>query len=248
MKRWTIPAVAIVGIAAGALGVAAYDRLAAPGGAEQARIGRVVHDYVLAHPDILPEAMEQLRAQDTAKAIAASGDGLETPVGNAWAGNPKADVTVVEYFDYNCGYCRASLPTIAQLVASDPRVRVVFRDLPVLAPSSGLAAQMSVAAALQGKFTRFHDALYAAGPVNDATLASAARAAGLDPAALRQAAQAPAVTDAVRDNLSTARALGVAGTPAFVIGDHLMTGAQPLADLQTAVAAARQAAKGAAHG
>ena len=243
-----IPAIAGLGVVAGALGVAAYDRVAAPGGLEQARIGRVVHDYVLAHPDILPEAMDRLRAQDTAKAIAASGDTLETPVGDAWAGNPKGDVTVVEYFDYNCGYCRASLPTIAQLIAQDPKVRVVFRDLPVLAPSSGIAAQMSVAAALDGKFARFHDALYAAGPVSDATLAGAARVAGLDPAALRQAAQAPAVVDAVRDNLSTAHALGVAGTPAFVIGDHLMTGAQPLADLQAAVDAARTAAKGDAHG
>ena len=99
---------------------------------------------------------------------------------------------------------------------------------------------MSIAASLAGKFKPFHDALYAAGPVSDATLASAGRSAGFDPAALRRAAQAPAVTDAVRDNLATARALGVAGTPAFVIGNRLLTGAQPLDDLRSAIAAVRK--------
>ena len=113
--------VAIVGALAGVLGVGAYDRVAAPGGADQARIERIVRDYILAHPDILPEAMDRLHANDTAKAIAASGDAIETPVGDAWAGNPKGDVTVVEYFDYNCGYCRASLPIIDQLVRAIPR-------------------------------------------------------------------------------------------------------------------------------
>lgn len=233
-------AVALGAAVAGGVGVFAYDRLAAPGGLERARIERVVHDYVLAHPEIVPEAMHRLQDRDTAAAIAANRAAITTPVGDAWAGNAKGDVTVVEYYDYNCGYCRASLPTIDALVASDPNIRVVFRDLPILAPSSGIAAQMSVAAARAGRFKPFHDALYAAGPVTDATIAASARKAGLDPAALGRDAQSPAVLDTVRQNLSAQRALGLTGTPGFVIGDRLLTGAQPLADLQAAIADARK--------
>ena len=240
MKGWVLPAVAVAAAGAGAIGVSAYDRLAAPGGADQARIERVVHDYVLTHPEIVSDAMRALQDRDTAKAIAANRDAITTPVGDAWAGNARGNVTVVEYYDYNCGYCRASLPVIDKLVASDPNVRVVFRDLPILAPSSGFAAQMSVAAARAGRFKPFHDALYAAGPVTDATIAASARKAGLDPATLSRTAQSPAVVDIVRQNLAAQRALGLTGTPSFVIGDRLLTGAQPLEDLQAAIADARK--------
>ena len=233
---------AVVAAAAGAggIGVWSYDRVASPGGADQARIERVVHDYVLAHPEIVTEAMRRLQDRDTAKAIADNRDAITTPVGDAWAGNARGDVTVVEYFDYNCGYCRASLPTIDKLVASDPNIRVVFRDLPILAPSSGFAAQMSVAAARAGHFKPFHDALYAAGQVTDASIAASARKAGIDPATLSRDAQSPAVVDIVRQNLAAQRALGLTGTPSFVIGDRLLTGAQPLEDLQAAIADARK--------
>ncbi len=102
------------------------------------------------------------------------------PFGNAWAGNPNGDVTVVEYFDYNCGYCRASLPNVAQLIASDPKVKVVYRELPILAETSAAAAKLSLAAADQGKFTAFHDALYAAGQVTPESMTAAAQKAGVD--------------------------------------------------------------------
>ena len=155
------------------------------GTADRARVERVVRDYVLAHPEIIPEAMDLLRARETGKVIDANADAILKPFHAAWAGNPDGDVTVVEYFDYNCGYCRASLPNVAQLIASDPKVKIVYRELPILAESSATAARFSLAAAEQGKFTAFHDALYAAGQVTDATIAAAARTAGVD---LRRAA------------------------------------------------------------
>ena len=235
-----LPVVAVAAAAASGVGVWAYDRFTVAGGADQARVERIVHDYVMTHPEIISDAMHRLQDRDTAAAIAANRAAITTPVGDAWAGNARGDVTVVEYYDYNCGYCRASLPIIDQLVASDPKVRVVFRDLPILAPSSGFAAQMSVAAARAGRFKPFHDALYAAGPVTDATIAASARKAGLDPAMLGRDARSPAVVDTIRANLATQRALGLTGTPSFVIGDRLLTGAQPLEDLQAAIASARQ--------
>jgi protein-disulfide isomerase len=209
------------------------------GGPGRAGTERIVHEYLLAHPEVIPEAMTRLQDRESGKAIAADRAAIETPVGDAFAGNPRGDVTLVEYFDYNCGYCRASLPTIASLVAADPKLRVVYRELPVLAASSRDAARMSLAAAAQGKFRAFHDALYAAGPVSDATIAAAAAKAGVD--VTRARAEFPRIDTMIRANLQIAQKLGMNGTPSWVIGDRVLSGAMPLAQLQEAVAAARGA-------
>jgi protein-disulfide isomerase len=211
----------------------------APGG-DRAKIEAVVRDYVLDHPELIPEAMQRLQDRETAKVIAANKEAIFTPVGSAWAGNPEADLTIVEYFDYNCGFCRASLPTIDALLKSDPNLKIVFRELPVLSEESAVAAKLSLAAAKAGKFSAFHDALYAGGPITQASMAAAARKAGLDPAQLRQKAQAPAIEDAIRTNLAMAGRLGVSGTPAWVIGDRVVSGAMPLEQMQAAIAEARE--------
>jgi protein-disulfide isomerase len=197
--------------------------------------GGAVRGYLLAHPEVIPEAMQRLRDRETGKVIAASRAAIEAPVGSAWAGNPHGDVTLVEYYDYNCGYCRASLPNIAALVKADPGVRVVYRELPVLAPSSHDAALASLAAAHAGRFAAFHDALYAAGPVSAATIAAAAKQAGFTP----PSAPMPGDEAAIIANMKTAAQLGMTGTPSWVVGDRVLIGAQTLAQLQEAVAAAR---------
>ena len=179
MNRWTFPAIALAGAAIGAGAVVGYDRIAAPDAASRTQIERVVHDYVLAHPEIIPEAMRRLQDRENGSIVAANRAAIVEPFGSAWAGNPKGDVTLVEYFDYNCGYCRAALPVIDQLLKDDPRVRIVYRDFPILAPSSRDAARVSLAAAQQGKYRAFHDALYAAGPVSAATIAAAAAQTGV---------------------------------------------------------------------
>ncbi len=237
MKTWTLPAIAVAGAAIGGLAVWGYDRQAAPGGMARAQVEGIVHDYVLAHPEILPEAMEKLRDRESGKVVAENLPAIATPFGSAWAGNPKGDVTLVEYFDYNCGYCRASLPTIAKLVAADPNLRVVFRDLPILSPQSRVAARASLAAAQQGKFGAFHDALYAAGPVSEATIAAASATAGVD---TKGAAGFAAKADAeIGKNMETAAKLGVTGTPTWVVGNRVLSGALPIEELQKAIAAAR---------
>lgn len=241
MMRWTLPLVAVTGILLGVFGMlwftTAVDN-AVPAGT-RAQTERIVHDYLLAHPDIIPEAMDRLRDNQHAATIAANRDAILKPFAGAWAGNPRGDVTVVEYFDYNCGYCRASLPTIAQLLRSDPNIRIVYRDYPILAQSSVEAARMSLAAAEQNKFQPFHDALYAAGPVSSATIAAAAKTAALDPA--RAAAFAPRADAEIDSNEAVARSLGLTGTPSWVIGNKVVSSALPLEELQKAVAAARAA-------
>lgn len=238
-SRLALAALALVAALIGATALWAFQRVA-PGslaGADRARVENVVRDYVLAHPEIIPEAMDLLRDRETGKVIAANADAILEPVGSAWAGNPKGDVTLVEYFDYNCGYCRASLPTIAQLIASDPKVRVVFRELPILSEESGVAAKLSLAAAEQGKFKVFHDALYAGGQLTPASIAAAAKTAGID--MNRAAAYAPRAEAEIASNMAMARQLNMTGTPSWVIGDKVVSSALQLEDLQKAVAAAR---------
>ena len=235
MKTWLLPAIALVGALVGAAAVFSYDRFVAPGAADRARIERVVHDYVLAHPEILPEAMQRLQQQTNGQAVAANRADIVKPFAGAWAGNPQGDVSVVEYFDYNCGYCKASLPIIADLIKQDPKVRIVYRDFPILAPSSRDAARASLAAARQGKYRAFHDALYAAGPVSAETIAASARAAGVD----LSHADDQAIDAEIARNMETASKLGLTGTPSWIIGDRVLSGAMPLEELQKAVAEAR---------
>ena len=227
--------VAIAGAALGAGGMTVWN--SAGPVANRPAIERVVHDYLMAHPEVIPAAMQRLQDQESARAVAGIGPEVTRPFGGAWAGNPRGDVTVVEYYDYNCGYCRASLPTLRQLVKSDPNVRIVFRELPILAASSRAAAEASLAAAAAGQpqFNRFHDALYAGGRVTDASIAAAARTAGVD---LTKADRRAAAAE-ISTNLETAGRLGLNGTPSWIIGTRVFSGAAPLEELQKAVAAAR---------
>ncbi len=237
MRRYTLPLIAGLGAVIGAGAVWSYDRFASPHGPDQARIERVVHDYVLAHPEIIPQAMQKLQDQQSGQAVAANRDAITTPFGSAWAGNPKGDVTLVEYFDYNCGYCRASLPLIADLIKRDPKLRVVYRDLPILSDDSRLAARASLAAAQQGKFQGFHDALYAGGPVSQASIQAAAAKTGVSLAAM----DVGAVDAEIAKNMQTAAKLGMNGTPSWVVGDRILSGALPIEEIEKAIAAARGA-------
>ena len=227
MKNWILPLVAVAGglVGAGAVYVAR------PAGGDHVR------DYLLAHPEVIPEAMQKLQDRESGKTVAALRPALEKPFGDAAIGNPRGDVTLVEFYDYNCGFCRASLPAIKALAASDPKLRIVFRELPILAPSSRDAARMSLLAAAQGKFAVFHDALYAGGRVSADTIAAAARTAGVD--TTRLAAETPRIDAEIARNMETAASLGMNGTPSWVVGDRVLAGALPVEELRKAIAAAR---------
>lgn len=201
--------------------------------------GSQVREYLLAHPEVIPEAMQKLQDRNTAKVIAANRADILTPVGSAWAGNPKGDVTLVEYLDYNCGYCRASLPIIDQLIAADPKVRILYRELPVLSPESETAARYAIVAARLGKYRALHAALYAGGTLTDASMDKALVTAGLDPARVKAQAKSQSVEDAIKTNLSLMRPLGMTGTPSWVIGDRVVSSMMSLEAMQAAIADAR---------
>lgn len=227
-------------LAAAALAGAGGAILAQRGSNDRAATETVIHDYILANPEILPEAMRRLQANEAGKAVAANRAAITEPFPGAVAGNPNGNVSVVAYLDYACGFCRASLPAITGLIARDPNVRIVYRELPILSPDSRTAAEWALAAALQNKFKPFHDALYASGRVDAAAIDAAAKTAGLDMTAARAAIRSPQIVAEIERNMKTAGALNFTGTPSWVVGDQVLGGAQTLAALQTAVAEARR--------
>lgn len=235
-----------VGVAAasaliGAGAMAGVNQLSGGAGAVPNRtaIERVVRDYVLAHPEIIPEAMGLMRERETGRDIAANRAAIMTPYGNAWIGNPKGDVTIVEYFDYNCGFCRSSLPVIFDLVASDPKLRVIFRELPILSEESRTAARLSLVAAERGRFKQFHEALYAGGRITDDSINGALKAAGIDAATAQAAAANPRIDAEIQRNLGVAQKLGMTGTPSWVIGNNVVSAALPIEELRAQIAKVR---------
>lgn len=198
-----------------------------------------VRAYLLEHPEVLPEAMARLQERETGKLVAQHRDAVFTPYPGMVGGNPNGDVTVVTYMDYACGYCRASLPEIERLTAADAGVRIVYRELPILSADSRNAAAWAIAAAEQGKYLPFHTALFAAGRPTEAAVATAAAKVGLDVARARRVAESPATAAELDKNLRTAGSIGMTGTPAWVIGDRVVSGAVPYDQLVDAVKAAR---------
>jgi protein-disulfide isomerase len=205
--------------------------------AEKAVVEKIVHDYILEHPEILPEAMERLQARETTKAVAANRKLIETPYAGAWEGNPNGDVVLVEFFDYACGYCRASLPDIDRLLKEDPKLKIVYREMPVLGPDSTAAAELSLRVAKTGRYAAFHRAAYEARP-DAATRARLAQSFGVD----LKAKDANAETE-ISTNLQLQNALRLTGTPSWVVGDKLLAGAVGYVALKAAIAEARAAKK-----
>lgn len=223
-------AAALGGIGLGAAGMALYG-----GGADKARVEGIVRDYVLANPEIIPQAIERLQQKDAARAVARHRAALETPWHGAWAGNPQGDVVLVEFFDYACGFCRASNADVDRLLAEDRKLKVVWRELPVLGEGSERAAAASMAAARAGKFKAFHDRLFALGRPDPANISAALAAVGV--AAPVGAPEGFAAE--VEKNYGLARLVGASGTPTFVVGDTVLQGAVGYDALRQAIAEAR---------
>ncbi|MFD1787680.1 DsbA family protein [Sphingomonas floccifaciens] len=232
LRPWALAALLLLAGLLGGMAAFGLQRLQPPPGDVRA--------YLLAHPEILPEAMEKLRDRETAKLVAEHRDDVFTPYPGMIGGNPKGDVTVVTYMDYACGYCRASLPEIERLTASDSGIRIVYRELPILSADSRTAAAWGVAAAEQGKYLPFHTALFAAGRPTEAAVMAAAAKAGLDIARARAVVASSEAAAELDKNLRTAGALGMTGTPAWVIGDRIISGAVEQDKLVEAVKAARE--------
>lgn len=199
---------------------------------------KIVRQGLLADPAILTDAVSALRDAQYAPVLAANRAAIETPFGSSWKGAAKPEVTLVEFFDYACPYCKASNPSVDRLLQEDKGLRVVYRELPILGPDSVTAARLSLAASKLGRFSRFHDTLWASGRPAPDTNAKAAQAAGI----AAQPRPDPEVEAELNRNMKLAAELGATGTPLFVVGDKVMNGAVGYGTLKDAIARARKGA------
>ena len=210
------------------------------GSLDRAAVETVVHNYILEHPEILPQAMENLRKKETGAQLSNVGEKVRKPFPGAVMGNPNGKVVLVEFTDFACGYCRQSVADVDALIAENPDLKVVIRELPIIAPTSPDAARWGLAAAEQGKYAEFHRAMFAAGRTDPASVEVAARAAGLDLDRARKFIEDPSVRSELATNLEIARQLGIDGTPSWIIGKEMLAGAVGKETLAKAIAAARK--------
>jgi protein-disulfide isomerase len=208
--------------------------------------GYFVRRYLLANPEVLTEAMEVLQDRQTeaqerelVPVVNRHRAALETPFHGAWAGAAQPDVVLVEFFDYACGYCRASNPHVDRLLREDRRLRVVWREFPVLGPDSEQAAIASMAAAQAGRFREFYNAMFGAGRPSARSIAMARTAAGTGAAELSDEMRRE-----IERNVALARAIRAEGTPTFVVGERVLQGADGYEALRDAIAEARRARTG----
>ncbi|SHF21180.1 Protein-disulfide isomerase [Ruegeria intermedia] len=214
----------------------------------EADVKRLALEAILENPEIVMQAVEILRQRDEqAKAEGAKTvldqqrDLLERDPNAPVIGNPDGDVTVVEFFDYNCPYCKRAAPIVKGVIAGDGNVRVVYREWPILGEGSVFAARAALAARNQGKYEEFHWALMGLnGRANEASVMKAARALGLDEDKLRADMNAPEVDAHIQVSMSLARGLGFTGTPSFVIGDALAPGLIEQAQMEQLISAVRE--------
>jgi protein-disulfide isomerase len=212
--------------------------------AQRQAIESIVHDYLTNHPeavvDVLRAAKTKLDRDAEAKTATRIAehrrqiyDDPQTPVG----GNPHGSVSLVEFFDYRCPYCKETQPALEKFLARDSRLRLVYKELPILGRVSVTAAQAALSAERQGKYEAFHRAMMAArGNITDETVFQVAKAVGLDLGRLKRDMAAPEIGKAIDANIKLADALEINGTPTFLVGDRMIPGAVDLDGLQQLVA------------
>lgn len=202
---------------------------------------RVVHDYLLAHPEVLPEAVDKLQSKQMLARIDPLRGTLETAYPGAVLGNPAGKVTLVEFTDYACPYCRASMADVKSLIAANRDLKVIVREEPVLSAGSVEAARMALAAADQGRYPAFHDAMFAKDGPSAPAIEAAAREAGLDLVRARADIAAGKYDAELTNNTRMGQAIGFTGTPSWIIGEQAFSGAVGKEFLADAIAKTRQA-------
>lgn len=217
---------------------------------QRAQVQEIVRQMLKDHPEMVLEAIDALeakeakakqdieaKAQETLKSKTAE---LTRDADDGVAGNPKGNVTLVEFFDYRCGYCKSMVERIAGIVKADGNIRVVYKEFPILGPNSIMASKAAIASMRQGKYLPFHDALMASkGNLDETAIYSLAKDANLDVERLKQDMSDPAIDKLVAKNKELAKVLDIDGTPGFIIGEQIIRGASDEATLKQAIAQAR---------
>ena len=226
--------------------VAAESRAQSDRGPDKEAIEGIVRDYLLRNPEVIEEAIGVLRARRQEEerrraeaAIAENGEALRSHPMSPVSGNAEGDVTVVEFFDYRCGYCKRALPAMEAILETDANVRVVWKEFPILGPVSVFAARAAMAAHRQGRYVPFHLALMKEPELTEDRVVEIAVETGLDRARLESDMEDPAIQAYLDETRALAQEIGISGTPAFVVGDRLVPGVVNTARLKALAAAAR---------
>jgi protein-disulfide isomerase len=241
-------------LAAAALALTATAPLHAQGFSDGQRgeIEKIVKDFLIAHPEVLQDALAELdkrqAAAETEKhkaAVKNHSQALFDSARQVTLGNPQGDVTMVEFFDYNCGYCKRALSDMLDLMKGDPKLRVVLKEFPVLGQGSVEAAQIAVAVRMQDKtgkkYLDFHQKLLGGrGQADRARALAVAKEVGLDMARLEKDAASDEVKATIEESMKLAEALGLNGTPSYVVGSDVVVGAVGLPALKEKVETARR--------
>ena len=243
MKELIAAALAALAFLAPVAAAAHSDRDPEP---DKGAIEGIVRDYLLGNPEVIEEAIGVLRAKREAEqrkraeaAIEENGEALRAHPLSPVSGNAGGDVTVVEYFDYRCGFCKQALPVMKALLEEDANVRVVWKEFPILGPISVFAARAAMAADRQGRYYPFHLALMKEPKLTEGKVLELAAEAGLDSERLRQDMEDPAIQVYLDETRELAQKIGITGTPAFLVGGKLVPGAVDAARMNELVAAAR---------
>lgn len=215
--------------------------------AQTDEFGARVRAYLLQHPEVIMEAVQIFQERQQAaqtenvkSTIVARSEEIFRDPASPVGGNPDGDVTLVEFFDYNCPYCRQVAPIVAELRQADPSLRLVYKEFPILGPASEVAARAALAANRQGKYEAFHDGLMQVeDKVSEEKVFEVAAASGLDLSRLKKDMADPATDRAIEETRALALALGINGTPGFVIGDQIIPGAVDQATLKGLIAEQR---------
>ncbi len=223
-------------------------------GDQRKAIEALIREVLLKNPEIIQEALIELEKRTTTaqveaqkQALAAETAAIMDPARSAIAGNLKGDVTIVEFFDYNCGYCKRSLEDMRVMIKDDPKLRVVMKDFPVLGPESLEASRVAVAVKNQlkaDKYWDFHARLMSTkGRVNGEKAQEVAKESGVDMARLRKDMENPEIKATLDETVALGDRLGLTGTPAFIVADEIVFGAVGVEALKAKVAAVRQCGK-----
>jgi protein-disulfide isomerase len=215
--------------------------------AQRAEFETIIRDYLLKHPEVLREALIELQRREKAEEAAARDKVVGDPASplyvsdnHAVVGNPKGKVTIVEFFDYNCGYCKRALDDLNKLIKTDPEVRVVLKDFPVLGPGSVEAAKVAQAVKRQLKGDKFFDfhqkLLLMRGQIGKGQALAAARDVGVDMDRLAKDLDSPQIVAGIEETIRLGDALSITGTPAYVVGKEVVVGAVGFDRLKTHVA------------
>ncbi|HXQ50567.1 MAG TPA: DsbA family protein [Stellaceae bacterium] len=211
-------------------------------------VERIIRDTIANHPEIVIDALKSAQqksdaqaAEDSRKAILAERDTLLNDPASPVGGNPKGDVTIVEFFDYRCPYCKEVEPSLETLLKQDGKLRIVYKEFPILGAASVYAARVALAARAQGHYDAFHRAMMAVkGSIDEEVVRRTALGVGIDMSQVARALDGDDIAGIIKRNYALARKLGVDGTPAFVVGDDMMPGVADIDTLRAAVAKERK--------